>query len=55
MKNEVISEFVLKVCGREEFIYGDSKLIEYAYIYESLRQNKTPTLVAISVHNVPCE
>lgn len=54
-KNEVISDFVLKVCGKEEYIYGDNKLIEYAYIYESLTQNKTPTLVVISVHSVPCK
>lgn len=52
-KNEVISDFVLKVCGKEEYIYGDNKLIEYAYIYESLTQNKTPTLIVISIHNVP--
>lgn len=52
-KNEKISDFILKVCGKEEYIYGDNKLIEYAYIYESLTQNATPTLVVISVHNVP--
>lgn len=49
----MISDFVLKVCGKEEYIYGDNKLIEYVYIYRSLTQNKTPTLVVVSVHNVP--
>lgn len=52
-KNEVCSDFILKVCGREEYIVGLHALIDFAYVQDSLSQNLNPTLAAVSKFNVP--
>ncbi|KAL3270242.1 hypothetical protein HHI36_009298 [Cryptolaemus montrouzieri] len=53
MKIERLSDYVLKVCGRDDFIMGDEPLINFQYIQESLSYGVTPVLVALNVCDVP--
>lgn len=52
-RNEKCSDFTLKVCGREEYIVGQHRLIDFAYIQDSLSQDLNPILIAVSKFNVP--
>lgn len=54
-KNEISSDYVLKVCGRDDFIMGEEPLINFQYIQESLSYGLTPVLVTVNVCNVPSE
>lgn len=51
-KGEHVSEFVLKVCGQEEYLVGEYPLVSFVYIQESLSRDLTPTLVTVSVQSV---
>ncbi|KAK9873151.1 hypothetical protein WA026_021384 [Henosepilachna vigintioctopunctata] len=53
MKNERPADFVLKVCGRDDFIMGDEPLINFQYIQDSLSYGVTPVLVTLNVCDVP--
>lgn len=53
VRGEKPSEYVLKVCGQDEYLVGDHQLIDFQYIQDSISRDVTPTLVTISVHNVP--
>lgn len=52
-RGEHPSDFVLKVCGQEEFLVGDYPIIQFLYIQETLSADAIPTLVIISVNSVP--
>lgn len=51
-KGEHVSDFVLKVCGQEEYLVGEFPLVTFTYIQESLCRDMTPTLVTVSVKSV---
>ncbi|XP_044753388.1 phosphatidylinositol 4,5-bisphosphate 3-kinase catalytic subunit delta isoform isoform X2 [Coccinella septempunctata] len=52
-KNERPNDYVLKVCGRDDFIMGEEPLINFQYIQESLSYGITPVLVTVNVCDVP--
>nr|UIB01655.1 phosphatidylinositol-4,5-bisphosphate 3-kinase catalytic subunit alpha/beta/delta [Propylea japonica] len=52
-KNERPSDYVLKVCGRDDFIMGEEPLINFQYIQDSLSYGLTPVLVTVNVCDVP--
>lgn len=52
MKGEHPKEFMLKVCGQEEYLIGDYPLVRFLYIQECLSREVTPTVVVISVNSV---
>lgn len=39
------ADFILKVCGREEYIFGDHPIINFQYVQDSLSREETPTFV----------
>ncbi|KAG5883732.1 hypothetical protein JTB14_024233 [Gonioctena quinquepunctata] len=52
-RNERVSEYILKVCGQDEFLFGDNEIIEFQYIQDCLSKDIIPTLVTIHVDRVP--
>ncbi|XP_058443761.1 phosphatidylinositol 4,5-bisphosphate 3-kinase catalytic subunit beta isoform [Malaya genurostris] len=44
-RNENSSDFILKVCGREEYMFGDHPIINFQYVQDSLSREETPTFV----------
>lgn len=52
-RHERSSEFVLKVCGQDEYLVGDYPLIKFQYIQDCLSRNVTPTLVTVHKDHVP--
>lgn len=53
MRNERNGDYVLKVCGKDEFIIGDEPLINFQYIQDCLSYDITPVLVTVDVTEVP--
>ncbi|XP_062699657.1 phosphatidylinositol 4,5-bisphosphate 3-kinase catalytic subunit beta isoform-like [Aedes albopictus] len=51
-RNENSSEFILKVCGREEYLFGDHPIINFQYVQDSLSREETPTFVPKLLRNV---
>ncbi|XP_046678812.1 phosphatidylinositol 4,5-bisphosphate 3-kinase catalytic subunit delta isoform [Homalodisca vitripennis] len=51
-RGEHVSEYVLKVCGQEEYLVGDHPLSRFVYIQEALSRDIIPTLVAVSIDTV---
>ncbi|XP_034936238.1 phosphatidylinositol 4,5-bisphosphate 3-kinase catalytic subunit delta isoform-like [Chelonus insularis] len=51
-KDEIPSDFTLKVCGQEEYLIGDYPLIQYSYIQNCISRDITPTLITININNV---
>lgn len=37
--------YILKICGQEEYIFGDCPLIQFTYIQDKLSRGETPTVV----------
>lgn len=54
-KGEHVSEYVLKVCGQEEYLVGDYPLVRFVYIQEALSRETIPTLVAVPKEYVNSE
>uniref|UniRef100_A0A182MDL8 phosphatidylinositol 3-kinase n=1 Tax=Anopheles culicifacies TaxID=139723 RepID=A0A182MDL8_9DIPT len=46
------SDFILKVCGREEYIYGAHPMISFQYVQDCLSRDETPTFVPRLVRSV---
>lgn len=46
-------DYVLKVCGKQEYLLGEHELIRFQYIQDTLAQDEQPTLVTVAVCNVP--
>lgn len=44
-RNENSNDFILKVCGREEYMFGDHPIINFQYVQDSLSREETPTFV----------
>ncbi|XP_053678088.1 phosphatidylinositol 4,5-bisphosphate 3-kinase catalytic subunit delta isoform [Anopheles nili] len=43
--NDKSTEFILKVCGCEEYIYGTHQMIKFQYVQDCLSRDDTPTFV----------
>lgn len=52
-RGDHIGDFVFKVRGQEEYLVGNVPLVEFVYIQESLMKDVQPTLIVVSVKNVP--
>lgn len=50
---ERASEYVLKVCGQDEFLVGEYELIQFQYIQDCFSRDITPTVVTLHVNKVP--
>lgn len=46
------TEYILKVCGREEYIYGAHPMISFQYVQDCLSRDETPTFVPRLVRTV---
>lgn len=53
IRGEYVSDYILKVCGRDEYLVGEYQIIEYQYIQDSISRDIIPTLVTMSVNSVP--
>ncbi|XP_057663838.1 phosphatidylinositol 4,5-bisphosphate 3-kinase catalytic subunit beta isoform [Diorhabda carinulata] len=53
IRNERVSEYVLKVCGQDEFLIGDNRIIEFQYVQDCISRGITPTLITLHVDKVP--
>lgn len=51
-RNENSSDFILKVCGREEYMFGEHPIINFQYVQDSLSREETPTFVPKLLRNV---
>uniref|UniRef100_A0A182KF04 phosphatidylinositol 3-kinase n=1 Tax=Anopheles christyi TaxID=43041 RepID=A0A182KF04_9DIPT len=51
-RNDNSTEYILKVCGREEYIYGAHPMISFQYVQDSLSRDETPTFVPRLVRTV---
>ena len=49
---EHAADFVLKVCGQEEYLVGNYPLTQFQYVQDMLARDGVPTLVTVSVNNV---
>lgn len=49
MRGEPASNYVLKVCGREEYLFGDFPLIQFQYIQEMLSRDLVPQVMTVSM------
>ncbi|XP_060527773.1 phosphatidylinositol 4,5-bisphosphate 3-kinase catalytic subunit delta isoform [Cylas formicarius] len=53
IKNERVHEYVLKVCGRDEYLVGDNQIIQFRYIQDCISKDITPTLLTVHIDRVP--
>ncbi|ERL86797.1 hypothetical protein D910_04202 [Dendroctonus ponderosae] len=53
ISNERVQDYVLKVCGRDEYLLGGYKLCEYQYVEDCLSLCATPTLVTVHIDRIP--
>lgn len=53
MRGEDPHNYVLKVCGREEYLFGDYPLIQFLYIQEMLATDGVPQVMTVSMDKLP--
>lgn len=53
VRGEQAEDYVLKVCGREEYIFGDHPLIQFLYIQEMLSNDSVPHVMIVKIDEVP--
>lgn len=46
------ADYILKICGQEEYIFGDFPLIQFIYIQDRLSRGEVPTVVVKFVSDV---
>uniref|UniRef100_A0A182N1I0 phosphatidylinositol 3-kinase n=1 Tax=Anopheles dirus TaxID=7168 RepID=A0A182N1I0_9DIPT len=51
-RNDNSTDFILKVCGREEYVYGAHPMISFQYVQDCLSREETPTFVPRLVRKV---
>jgi len=51
-RGEQAADFVLKVCGQEEYLVGNYPLTQFQYVQDMLARDGVPTLVRVSVNSV---
>lgn len=49
LRSEHPHNYVLKVCGREEYLFGDYPLIQFLYIQEMLAVDGVPQVMTVSI------
>ncbi|XP_077283888.1 phosphatidylinositol 3-kinase 92E [Arctopsyche grandis] len=54
-RGEQPSDFILKICGREEYLFGDYPLIQFIYIQETLSRDGVPTVITLPIKSVPLD
>lgn len=42
-------DFILKVCGQDEYLFGDHPIVRFLYIQDTLARNGVPTVITQSV------
>lgn len=47
------NDYVLKVCGQDEYLVGDHEISQFQYIQDSLSKDITPIVVTVRVDKVP--
>ncbi|KNC26382.1 hypothetical protein FF38_05279 [Lucilia cuprina] len=47
------SDYILKVRGRDEYLFGEYPLIQFIYIQESLSGSEVPNVVLKPIHTLP--
>lgn len=47
-----VHKCILKICGQEEYIFGETPLIQFIYIQDRLSRGEVPTVVVKSVSDV---
>ncbi|XP_017873491.1 PREDICTED: phosphatidylinositol 4,5-bisphosphate 3-kinase catalytic subunit delta isoform [Drosophila arizonae] len=52
--NDRASDYILKVSGRDEYLFGDHPLIQFLYIQETLSDAAVPNVVLQSVLRLEC-
>lgn len=52
--NDRASDYILKVTGRDEYLFGDHPLIQFLYIQETLSDAAVPNVVLQSVLRLEC-
>ncbi|XP_039747137.1 phosphatidylinositol 4,5-bisphosphate 3-kinase catalytic subunit delta isoform [Pararge aegeria] len=52
MRGENPRNYVLKVCGREEYLLGDHPLIQFLYIQETLSRDGVPQVMTVCIDNI---
>jgi phosphatidylinositol-4,5-bisphosphate 3-kinase len=51
-RGEHPNDFVLKVCGQEEYLVGNFPLTQFQYVQDMLARDGVPTLVTVSVNSI---
>ena len=54
-RGERPDDFILKVCGQEEFLIGEYPLIQFTYIQECLSRDIQPVVLVFSIKDVPTD
>lgn len=44
--------YILKVYGRDEYVYGDYPIIQFLYVQEQLALGETPSFITLPIQNV---
>lgn len=52
-RNEMPNEYVLKVCGQDEYLVGDYPIVQFQYVQDSIKRDVIPTLVTVQKNSVP--
>lgn len=47
-KSEDPINYLLKVCGQQEFLIGDQALVNFTYIHDALSRDIVPVVVVVS-------
>ncbi|XP_063708405.1 phosphatidylinositol 4,5-bisphosphate 3-kinase catalytic subunit beta isoform [Culicoides brevitarsis] len=55
-KGEILTQdYILKVCGQDEYLFGDYPLVQFLYVQDTLSRGGVPTLVVKQVADVEIE
>lgn len=52
---EQAQNYVLKVCGQDEYLVGDVPLIQFLYVQEMIARDLTPLVVTVSIESIPVD
>lgn len=52
---ENVDNYILKVFGQDEFLFGDYQLIEFQYIQEAISNDVIPFLLVVKKFNIACK
>lgn len=52
-KSGTANDYILKVCGQDEFLVGDNEVIHFQYVQDCMSKDIIPTLVTLHIDRVP--